>query len=367
MADIVVNGVTYNGVKAVAMQNTSGRQVAFYDLTGDTVSAETLLSGYTAHDAAGNLIVGSAVMISLTEIVILSQPSKTTYAVGEFFDASGMVVQANYSNGASQTVSAYTYTPSDALSESDSAITVSYAEGGVMKTAIIPITVINGISIGSLAVGSIVKLSESGTLAEYLVVNQGIPSGSSLYDSSCNGTWLLRKDIYGMRQWHSSWSNSYKDSAIHEYLNGTFLGLFDSGSQERIVQVKIPYANGAGSSVVASGSSGLSAHIFLLSGYEVGWTTSTNKRFPVDGACLSYFSGTSAANSKRIAYLNGAARIWWLRSSDTNNTSAAWSVLTDGSCYLSVCDNSNGVRPAMVMYAKTLVTEDDDGSYVLAT
>lgn len=38
-----------------------------------------------------------------------------------------------------------------------------------------------------LAVGDIVKLTENGTPVEYIVVNQGIPENSSLYDSSCNG------------------------------------------------------------------------------------------------------------------------------------------------------------------------------------
>ena len=52
-----------------------------------------------------------------------------------------------------------------------------------------------------LTIGSTVKLMEGGTAVDYLVVNQGIPSNSSLYDSSCNGTWLLRKDIHSERQW----------------------------------------------------------------------------------------------------------------------------------------------------------------------
>lgn len=33
---------------------------ALLDLTGDTVTPETLLSGVTAHDAAGNSIVGTS-------------------------------------------------------------------------------------------------------------------------------------------------------------------------------------------------------------------------------------------------------------------------------------------------------------------
>lgn len=211
-----------------------------------------------------------------------------------------------------------------------------------------------GILASTLSVGSSVYLMENGTAAEYLVVNQGIPRGSSLYDASCDGTWLLRKDIFESRAWHSSNRNSYKASTIHSYLNSTFLGLFDSDIQAAIKEVKIPYVNGTANSAVASGANGLAAKIFLLSGYEVGWTQSTNRYFPIDGACLSYFSGTAATDSKRIGYLNGAAASWWLRSPYANGTGSAWCVSTDGSCGGSGCSGSCGIRPALVLPSNAL-------------
>ena len=48
--------------------------------------------------------------------------------------------------------------------------------------------------LGNKAIGSIVKLKVNGAAKEFIVVHQGKPS--SLYDESCNGTWLLMKDIY---------------------------------------------------------------------------------------------------------------------------------------------------------------------------
>ncbi len=61
----------------------------------------------------------------------------------------------------------------------------------------------SGISAGDLEVGKIVRLNEKGTPVDYLVVNQGIPEDSPLYDASCEGTWLLRKDISENRIWDS--------------------------------------------------------------------------------------------------------------------------------------------------------------------
>lgn len=214
--------------------------------------------------------------------------------------------------------------------------------------------------LGSMSVGSTVKLKLGGTARDFLVVHQGLPS--SMYDSSCNGTWLLLKDIYTTRTWDSS-NNDYKNSDIHSYLNGTFLNLFDNDIKNAIKQVKIPYQNGTGSGgSVASGANGLSCKIFLLSGYEVGFSTSDNSYFPRDGAKLSYFSsGTgSAANNKRIANYNGSATLWWLRSPNTNVTNFVWYVYSNGSCNYWDYYYTDGVRPALVLDSSLSVS--DDGS-----
>lgn len=209
------------------------------------------------------------------------------------------------------------------------------------------------------AVGSTVKLKVNGTAKEFIVVHQGKPS--SLYDNSCDGTWLLMKDIYENRQWHNSNVNNLENSTIHSYLNGTFLNLFESNIRDAIKQVKLPYRkNGGSGGSDQSGANGLLCKIFLLSGYEIGFTTSDNSYFPVDGAKLSYFeagTGSSALN-KRIAYLNGSAAIWWLRSPGTGNTSSVWRVRSSGSCNGNGASFSVGIRPALILPSTLLVSDD---------
>lgn len=209
------------------------------------------------------------------------------------------------------------------------------------------------------AVGSTVKLKVNGTAKEFIVVHQGKPS--SVYDESCNGTWLLMKDIYENRVWQSGNINKYESSDIHSYLNNTFLKLFDSNIQGAIKQVKLPYRkNGGSGGQDQSGANGLLCKIFLLSGYEVGWTTSDNGYFPVDGAKLAYFeSGTgSSANNKRIAKLNGSAAVWWLRSPYTSYTVGVWVVNSDGGYGDGSASNSHGIRPALVLPSTLLVSDD---------
>lgn len=209
------------------------------------------------------------------------------------------------------------------------------------------------------AVGSTVKLKVNGTAKEFLVVHQGKPS--SLYDDSCNGTWLLMKDIYENRVWQSGNINKYESSDIHTYLNNTFLNLFDSNIKDAIKQVKIPYRkNGGSGGTNQSGANGLSCKIFLLSGYEVGWTSGDNQYFPQDGAKLSYFeSGTgTSANNKRIANLNGSAASWWLRSPNTVNTYGVWFVYSGGDYVDGYASYSFGIRPALILPSTLLVSDD---------
>ena len=211
-----------------------------------------------------------------------------------------------------------------------------------------------------LEIGQTIKLNVNGTPWDWLVVHQGLPS--SIYDASCDGTWLLLKDIYENRQWHSSDVNDYANSTIHSYLNSTFLAMFDSNIQNAIKQVKLPYRAGSGyGKTVTSGANGLSAKIFLLSSTEVNLVHGyepTN-----EGACLSYFSGTAqnGTDAKRVSYLNGSAAYWWLRSplcSSDSGSTMALRVSSDGGRSNSFCSYSNSIRPAIILPSDMLVTDD---------
>ena len=196
------------------------------------------------------------------------------------------------------------------------------------------------------SVGESVFLKVNGSPTEFLVVHQGLPS--SLYDSSCDGTWLLMKDSYVDIQWDSS-NNDYANSDMHSYLNNDFFALLDSITQSIIRQVKIPYQNGTGSGgSIASGTNGLSTKVFLLGGYEVGWTTSTSSYLPIDGAKLDYFSD----NASRIAYHDGTAKSWWTRSANKNGSTGGYHVKTTGTyTSLNVTSTNASVmtRPALIV------------------
>ena len=120
------------------------------------------------------MIGGGGGGIKLASISITTPPAKTTYMAGETFDPAGMVVEATYSNGAKAVATGYSYTPSTALTDGTTAVTIQYTEGGVTKTAEQAITV-------SKAAGS---LSISPTS---LTLDQTNPAGEIIVDRAGDG------------------------------------------------------------------------------------------------------------------------------------------------------------------------------------
>ena len=200
------------------------------------------------------------------------------------------------------------------------------------------------VKLSTKAVGSIVKIKVNGAAKDFIIVHQGLPS--SAYDASCNGVWVVMKDIYTTSTFGNN--NSYKDSSIHSYLNSTFYNLIDSQIRAVIKQVKIPYTN----SGVQSGANGLSTKVFLLSGTEVGFSGVSYMN--TEGAKLSYFDSAS----KRVAYNGSSAAGWWLRSPRTSSGNYVWLVRSDGSDGYWNYYNTYGVRPAFVLPSSLVVSDD---------
>lgn len=234
-----------------------------------------------------------------------------------------------------------------------------------------------GIPLGDIPVGERVFIRVNGVWTEFLVANQGIPSGHAgidMYDSSCNGTWLLMKDIYVVMP-YSRWL-TYAETDFHEYLNTTFLKLLDTGVQNAIIEAKIPYE---GYEVITGGAdfplrpleNGLSAKIFVLSYGEAdiaarGYTDGYENYNWRDGYALSFFhkpdtdsTSGGAAREDRIAYFEGKAHSWYVRN---QHRSPLHLIGEDGSgVTVSMSTHPEcGIRPAMIMPFETRVSKTSD-------
>lgn len=207
------------------------------------------------------------------------------------------------------------------------------------------------------AVGESVYLIENGAQVEYLVVHQGLPD-ATLYDASCNGTWLLRKAIYANRAVNSGTNDYSGVNSIHNYLNNDFINLFDDATKAAVKQVKIPHSKGyLYPSTAFGGADGLDAKIFLLAYCEIGGSAQTH--IPEDGVKLDYFPAGSDNNTSRIAYLNNTATNWWLRTAITSSSVGGSVVGAKGNILGSYnVTSSFGIRPALIVQSNTKFDSD---------
>lgn len=215
-----------------------------------------------------------------------------------------------------------------------------------------------GTPLGTLAVGSTVKIAVGGTDYDWLVVHQGLPG--SMYDASCNGTWLLMKDIYTKMKFDDSRSSLFVNSSLLQYLNTTFHDAIDANVRKLIKVATIPYIAKNNTDAVSSGN--LRAWVFLLSMTEVGFVGSASSNMPIEGAKLRYFNSRS-----KIAYFGEEAAAWWSRTPyavfvfNWN----VWYIESNGdSAYSDVIGFSCGVRPCMILPQDALV---DDTGHIIGT
>ena len=220
----------------------------------------------------------------------------------------------------------------------------------------------SGLRLSDMPVGALIRFTVNNAPWNFLVVHQGKPS--AMYDTSFDGgTILLMQNLYTPRVWHDSNMNSFSSSAIFFYVNGTFRNLIDANIRALIRQVRIPYRPGTSGTTVNSGANGLPAYVWLLGGYEVNWTLIAT--LPADGAPLSYFADMEQTDARRIAYFNGTATPWWLRSPNTTSTNVYQINQNGGTNNTGASTYERGVRPAVVLPGTTLIdpAPNADGSY----
>ena len=207
------------------------------------------------------------------------------------------------------------------------------------------------VKLGTKAVGSTIKLNLNGSPREFLIMHQGNPS-TSMYDASCNGTWVRMKEAYENRQWDSS-NNDYANSDVDAWLNGAFLNMLDPDIREQgVKQVKIPYRPGSGTGTnVNTGANGLSRKAFLLSIREMGLSPSYS---PNDGVTLAYYSG----GGTKVINLNGSPARAWSRSPYVRHGDYVCSVGADGSASGWRYYNSYAVAPAFILDSELSVSDD---------
>lgn len=279
------------------------------DLTGDNVTPDKMLDGVIAHNAKGEAIHGT----------ILSNGEDSVVIDGEY-----VVIPKGYY-------------PSEVRIK----VNVEPPEPGVPDNTIL-----------NAAIGTTVKVPDpDGGYNEFIIVHHGLPS--ELYDASCDGTWLLEKDVVTERVWDGR--NDYSDSLVAEWLSATYMvDHFNSSIKSKIKTVKIPFLR---SGETFSGQNGFECQAFLPSIMEMGIPLGGKSGMGEDGACLTYFEGT-AIDEEPLRTV-GSKNRYWTRSSY---------VLTDDQVFtcagatgkFSYRDGSYsyGIRPMIIVDSTTILNSD---------
>lgn len=194
------------------------------------------------------------------------------------------------------------------------------------------------VTLGSKAVGSIVKLKEDGVFQDYIVVHHGKPNSSDydIFPAYYMGTWVLRKDIHSKRIIDSH-DKTFSVSELEDWLNA-YSQKFESSIR---------------SNALDTTHTPTFSRPFLLSPNEMGLSQNDFST----GAKLDYFDeGTSTiANNKRIAKYNNLNTSYWTRDGAFQKNHYITSTGTLSSDYPS---SQQGIRPAFVLSDNLWVTND---------
>ena len=223
------------------------------------------------------------------------------------------------------------------------------------------------IDLSTAQVGDEINLPYNGVMVPHIVVHIGNPN-PDLYDASCDGVWILRKDIVENGAWNSSGVNTLAGSTIMTTMAG-YLQNYDSAVQAAIKTVKVPYTVGGESTTINSGANGLECQIFPLCAKEAGNIMCGPDNVPATGAVLDYFSpagDTAEFDAKRVAYLDGVASRYYYRdaSYDQQDPDAGLVFYCDqaGNVQRNFSHWEWGYRPVFIMQASFNETYLVDGA-----
>lgn len=197
----------------------------------------------------------------------------------------------------------------------------------------------------------IIYLKENSEYVPYIV----------LTDDYQNNTLLLRKELIFEAMQFDDNSGYYPDSNIDNFLNHAFINRFSEEVKNAVTTVNIEVASKDSLGNCGDTMKNIYRKVFLLSCAETG--LSNNSMLHEKGKTLKYFLDPN----NRIACKQSKPSSWWLRSSYSWYTNAAWGINPEGDFGAGDVSAKNGVRPAMCILSKTKIEKHDDkGVYILS-
>ena len=141
------------GIKVTAYYTDGSRKQVNADISplkgtvmpkGEQVITATYTENGVTRTAKTTVTVSDSAYSSTYASLTMTAPNKTIYYAGEYFDASGIIVYANYQNGSKRIVKAYTLDPANGsrlMTAGQQKITATYTERRISRTTSLNLTV----------------------------------------------------------------------------------------------------------------------------------------------------------------------------------------------------------------------------------
>lgn len=140
-----LTGATVTAMYSNGSMSDVTSECTFKPAAGTVLYEDTKEIVATFHNEKMDQTLTTSISINVARVLksisIATAPDKTSYVAGDKFDSTGMTVTGLFTSGRYDTLTGWTTSPSDALYEDTTAVTVSYTEGGVTATASQAVTV----------------------------------------------------------------------------------------------------------------------------------------------------------------------------------------------------------------------------------
>lgn len=204
--------------------------------------------------------------------------------------------------------------------------------------------------ISDVAVGSSVYCKVDGVRTEFLIVQKGNPD-TSIYDSSCDGIWLLAKSLSDKSIYYDRYYTYEARIDLWKYLNNTLRPKLDISSI--IKEAKVPCYDGNQQDHTIQ----ILSPIFPLSVTEMG---AQNHYGATEGKKLDYFvyefTDEAQSNAKRVAYVSGTSDVgnYWTRTCNYRYY-YIYGIYTNGLLANNNANESQYVRPCFIVPSDTKI------------
>ena len=228
-----------------------------------------------------------------------------------------------------------------------------------LMTKKVPYLTKHTVTLADAAQNDVVYIKEGGAMVPYIVVYHGNPD-TAIYDASCTGTWLMRKELWYLIG-SSIKTRNFVGSEEETLLNGTFLESLPAAVQAKVKEVKIPYTvsdTSAGTTTKHLGANGHALKVFLPAYNEIYNSTSS-----YDGAYLDGFdTAARVAKYGTTAYPYATRTAVYSSNADGNGTHR-YIVDSDGAMEITPSYSGSDVylRPMMILDDTLELTWYTDG------